>query len=47
MRWGDDTHIREAEVEMDFTGDLAIEHVAKKLKLKGILRIILTKTYNY
>ena len=39
MRWGDDTHIREAEVKMDSMGDLAVEHVAEKLKLKGILRV--------
>ena len=33
MRWGDDTHINEAEVKIDSTGGLAIEHVAEELKL--------------
>jgi hypothetical protein len=38
-RWGDDTHISKAEVGMNSTGDLVVEHVAKKLKLKGILHV--------
>lgn len=38
-RRGDDTHISEAEVEMDSTGNLVVEHIAEKLKLKGILRV--------
>ena len=38
-RRGDDTHISEAEVGMDSTGDLVVEHVAEKLKLNGILRV--------
>lgn len=36
---GDDTHISEAEVKVDSTGNLAVEHVAEKLKLKGTLRV--------
>ena len=38
-RRGDDTHISEAEVKINSTGDLVVEHVAEELKLKGILRV--------
>ena len=38
-RRGDDKHISEAEVNIDSTGELAVEYVAEELKLKGILRV--------
>lgn len=38
-RRDDDTHIRKAEIKIGSTGDLAVEHVAEKLKLKGILHV--------
>jgi len=39
LRRGDDKHISEAEVNIDSTGELAVEYVAEELKLKGILRV--------
>jgi hypothetical protein len=38
-RRGDNTHISEAEVKINPTGNLAVGHVAEELKLEGILRV--------
>jgi len=39
-RRGDDAHIGEAKIGLDFNGGLVIERIAEKLQAKGTLRII-------